>query len=48
MELMVSPEAPTMVKGLECLFYEERQRRLGEGKAQGHDLINIYKYLKGG
>jgi len=35
-----------MIQGLEHLLYEERMRDLGK-RLRG-DLINIYKYLKGG
>lgn len=45
-------ERDTEIKRLEHLLYEEGQRELGQfrlGKWRlTEDLINVYKYLKGG
>ena len=37
-----------MIKGQELLPYEERLGVFGLGKRSRGDLINVYKYLKGG
>ena len=50
MELLerVQWRATRMMRRLEHLSYEKRQRELGLKKRRRGDLINVYKYLKGG